>query len=448
MEKKRHQDMLRVRAIVRQSWQSFARDYGYCTALDEIIYRIPKRRFEQIGIRSYYTVKMIRYLEAIIARKGGNYRFSENILLKLPMIIELVLCKQYYDNLNFDGKQDAWNHKAIHDNVIASNILRQTIDRFIDKTFEKEEKKIIQKRIKTIFLKVDIGQAMERNWNHFSGSKELSEEAFSDCKYKGKIQELEYLEPIVSFMKRWVHKDLHQQVDVYLNRIYLTCASLFIDLTKLLLDLADLHGDEKEKVLQFATPYGVMRQIVNDCKDSIPAALNFATATKSKSDGFSDLRNRILTAPILFHLSQEDSTRVKQYLASNQQGLNQEKKTEFFDEMMQSGAIFKAMKIGKLFRARAESYLDLDNPASSYLLDSCKIADFNKYYFIYHKYEGGSLLKKYRKEQLSFRRESSSLVRSFASNETLDSSQKVSCQVHLDKAQIQNNNDFLNKVPV
>lgn len=413
MDDKRYHDMSKVKTIVGQSWSSFVLDYGFCKALDRIIYRIPERKFQQIGLRSYYTVKMVDYIQFCCNREGKTSKISVKALEKLPMLIELVLCKQYYDNLNFDGKQEGWHPKQLHDNTTASNLLKQTIDRFIDREFEGEERKKINKKIQTIFLKVDIGQAMEKNWNNYYSFEHITENGFKDCKYRGEFYKLDYLEPIISFMKNWIVDELDQQVEVYLNRIYLTCASLFIDLTKLLLQLSDYDGEEKDNIMKFATSYGIMRQMVNDCKDNVPAHLNFCTATKSKSDGLSDIKNRILTGPVLFHLSQEKHQKVQTYLASKELRMSPKNQLVFFREMLKSGAIFQAMKMAKVFRSRAESYLDPSVPASAYLIDSCKIADFNKYYHIYHKYWKGRYLKMYRRNHKVFRQESTHLISTF-----------------------------------
>ena len=265
---------------------------------------------------------------------------------------------------------------------------------FENRDLECTVKKAIRKYISKIFLYVDLGQAIELDWNRYSILKNNitpTESPFGE--------ELEAfidfspMKDVYGFIFKQFDKKYHTYLELYLKRIYLTTGTLYILMVELLMELMKYEGIEKKNIEGFVRCYGVGNQILNDNCDIVPSYFNQKTNAKIEQDAFSDLRNGCITLPLLFYyIYNQKKDAFDSFLEktnNSKKEINRELEILFFSELKKSHAIFKSISIAKLFKSQAVKYLFERNIRG--VLD---IFDWNKFY--YEIYQDKGMNKKFK----------------------------------------------------
>ena len=185
-------------------------------------------------------------------------------------------------------------------------------------------------------------------------------------------------------------------IDLYFYRIFLTNSALFVFGAQLIGDLLGVKKEQINRVVNYATGYSLALQIVNDNADFVykfigkEGQINHPVCKKD-TDILCDLRNKIITLPLAFHLgvrSKKSNKKVRYLLNLS----TQNKKIEIIpalilEEMVISEAIPNSIKIGRAFAERAKQFLSPANPATEMLSAMLEIANWNKYYYSLNKFK-------------------------------------------------------------
>ncbi len=334
-------------------------------------------------IRAYFVAKTAAWLSDNVAfrspfhllRSAHDRLFAE----QLPFVFEAVITIQYLHNQVLDGKSGVTNRARISENILAANLLKEQLYRYIDTELPRYARARTAAAVRTCFECVDQGQYMEQQFNTYAAFATGQNDANGHlpASYRPDA-DLAGVEAFIQKIKRDLPEMLHEQLDTYFHRIYLTCAALFVEATRLIGDLMGVPQAQLQPILQFSRSYGLMRQLVNDNADWVPASYGLTTATKTATDHFSDLRNGTLTLPALFFLAAHKHTAIEQVLAGRI-AWSDHFEAEVFGEMITSGALYKSIHNTRILAELALAYLPTDNPAATYLADSCEIVHWNKF---------------------------------------------------------------------
>lgn len=342
-----------------------------------------RKKLSGTPIRAYFVAKTAAWLSDNVAfrsplnilRSGQDRLFTE----QLPFVFEAVITIQYLHNQVLDGKSGVTNRARISENILAANLLKEQLYRYIDTELPRYARARTTAAVRTCFECVDQGQYMEQQFNTYAAFAAGQNDA------RGRVPatyrsgaDLAGVEAFIQKIKRDLPEMLHEQLDTYFHRIYLTCAALFVEATQLIGDLMGVPPTQLQPILQFSRSYGLMRQLVNDNADWVPASFGLTTATKTATDHFSDLRNGTLTLPALFFLATHKHTAIEQVLAGHTTW-SDDFETEVFDEMITSDALYKSIHNTRILAELALAYLPTNNPAAVYLADSCEIVHWNKF---------------------------------------------------------------------
>ena len=215
----------------------------------------------------------------------------------------LKLVVQYLDNQILDSKGGVNTHEKINRNLLAGNLFRTFLRRnFVsEKTpgLSAAEKSRLTACLDDMFESVDVGQCLEKRYGRYEDFiSKLPEEE------KIKVGYLEDEIPYAMLDEIWqeIRKDgmprPHERfVRLYLKRVYLCNASLFVLSAKLVMDLLGYHGQERQNILAFAAHYGMVIQFVNDNNDYLPEP----TVEKIAEDVFSDIKNETMALPLIYY---------------------------------------------------------------------------------------------------------------------------------------------------
>lgn len=342
-----------------------------------------RKKLSGTPIRAYFVAKTAQWLSDNatlrppfnLFRSGQDQLFAE----QLPFIFEAVITIQYLHNQVLDGKSGVTNRVRISENILAANLLKEQLYRYIDTELPRYARARTTAAVRTCFECVDQGQYMEQQFNTYAAFAAGRNDAsgYVPATYCPDA-DLAGVEAFIQKIKRDLPEMLHEQLDTYFHRIYLTCAALFVEATRLIGDLMGIPKAQLQPILQFSRSYGLMRQLVNDNADWVPASYGLTTATKTAADHFSDLRNGTLTLPALFFLATHKHTAIEQVLAGRI-AWSDHFETEVFGEMIASDALYKSIHNTRILAELALAYLPTDNPAAVYLADSCEIVHWNKF---------------------------------------------------------------------
>ena len=216
--------------------------------------------------------------------------------------------------------------------------------------------------------------------------------------------------PFLDKLKNDLPMMLHEQLDVYFHRMYLTCASLFVEAVNLLGKLLKVPAQRLAPVRHFSVCYGLMRQLVNDNADWIPTRFGLETKTKVAADSFSDLRNTTLTLPLFFYLAEGQGGKID-YFLERQMCWSAAFEDAVFDEILESDSLFKSVQNTRILAELALAHLPADNLDAQFLADSCEIVHWNKFlapclkHPAYQGYRKTTYRKRTRRLILELRRE-------------------------------------------
>lgn len=348
-------------------------------------------------LRAYFIQKIYEYLNHYSAFQEQFDTFPDKDLFdrKLPFVFEVVIVIQYLHNQILDEKYDAkkFNHPKICQNLISSNILRELLFLYLEqevapKLRTPSEFQCVKSAVRKLLLWVDIGQRVDKNYNHFdhwkAGGESLSPQA--------SLMDTAALEAIIPWIQKAV-SDMPEKeafVNAYFQRIYLTNVYFFRCMTECVLDLLQDSSEHYPALQRFSIQYGFMLQIINDYADFAytedkDKQEELKTSAKASTDFFSDLYNFNITLPLMYHLKEGGRRNIESYL----EGRKKRKKLlniyprQIMMEIVQSGGIDAAVRMSRELSKAARECLELDNPVSPFLTNMCDMALKNKFYSIF-----------------------------------------------------------------
>jgi geranylgeranyl pyrophosphate synthase len=300
MLKERLSGMLQVQKDIRKELKRVHSGYFWGEQIDQMVFALPEKKLDNIGVRGYFVRKVYDYIQAQAKMEGMNLRSdlpAHWFEVSLPFLAEVIISLQYYHNQILDRKGGVTTPETINSNLIAANLLRSFINSYIRDTFgdDTETMLTVQNTVEKILIYVDVGQYMDKNWGTY------------ECFVNGLPENTWLGEEIEAFINSsvidWIWKEIHSSgipneherfVRLYLKRIYLTNASLFILMANLFMHL--LCYENKFSIIHFSAYCAISLQLMND-------NIDFAkpdTVAKCSSDDCSDLRNATITLPILY----------------------------------------------------------------------------------------------------------------------------------------------------
>ncbi len=170
---------------------------------------------------------------------------------------------------------------------------------------------------------------------------------------------------------------------LYFQRVYLTCATLYVAFTELVADLYGLEESHKRNLKRFSVQFGIMRQVVNDNTDCIPSWFNPGTKTKKPTDTFKDLRNNNITLPLFLLICDGRKNKTKRMLRINPKAISPAFcDNRAFRELMDTNTWDSSVEFCQKLSRNAITHLACfrnteNKKALRYL---CSIAFYNKFY--------------------------------------------------------------------
>lgn len=371
--------------------------------LANYVFDLLRRKLERKPVRAYFTRKVSAYIlhEATVSSSinnsskiNHNSEIDEVIRRKFAFIVEVVIVIQYLHNQILDGKFGIKTEVKINRNLIASNILREILFRYIMKEVKPYFKdtdiaEMLYRFVAEMLLVVDLGQRIDKEFCNYEQYKKCSFPSYKKgTKFTKLIENLACVETLIEEVKKQTpsKKDF---VDIYFKRIYLTNASLFVLMTELIGKITNYSASH---LMDFAVCYGLALTIVNDNADFVPSEdsnvkemenskkVKMDTVAKKTTDAYSDLRNKNITLPLIFHLEKSPKREIQRYLETGEKAIIQDFQIQITQGLKESGALRKSMKEGRKFAKNGKQYLKAENPQTSLLFDMLEIANWNKYY--------------------------------------------------------------------
>ena len=386
----RKKDMRELAQMLRKELKVFEA-YGLDQEVESEIFAPLQKRLNGMPLRAYFVQKTFQIIHSKLTwNKKAQLTVSRKspvFLVKIPFIFELIITIQYLHNQILDKKDGVDSIEKISRNLLTANLLKDYLYQYINDQFSGNFQKKLFNTVRKAFAYVDIGQMLEKRHNNYA--------AFSKAEYMGDYSFSKEIDTFISFegmevFMESLQKDLPREkwefTELYLKRMYLTCAALFKLSTLFLCDVLNVPNKEKKELVNFAATYGLMRQLINDNADFVPSSYGLSTLSKSTEDAFSDLKNRNITLPLIFHLSESPNSTIKQWLVNDKEALNLQMQQSFSKELMHSHAIFKSIQQSRLLSVIANSYLQTKPcKAKNLLADTCQIAWWNKFLFAFVK---------------------------------------------------------------
>ncbi|RMF00124.1 MAG: hypothetical protein D6772_06740 [Bacteroidetes bacterium] len=364
--------------LLRREYQVFC-SYSRGTVVDRWAASYLLVKLEGRPARAYFARAMSDWL---LGLKASWCRWSQSVAKKrlveaqIPFLFELVISIQYLHNQILDGKAGVTTTDRIADNLLLANLLKEQLYRYIDAEVAPAYRQVVTQHIRQCFEWVDLGQQLERLTNNY---RHLHQHELRDVLPDGLSQEIDLtaIQAFIQKTKQSLPRFLHQELDHYFQRIYLTCAALFVTITQLNARVLGMAKRQVRAPLHFSVCYGIMRQLVNDNADWVSTQETLHTQEKLSTDAGSDLRNKTLTLPLFFWLAEphSPSSSIEQLL-HDKQAWNTQAAKAAFTEIIESHALFKAVQHTRILAEVAVSFLPAER---SDLARACEIAHWNKF---------------------------------------------------------------------
>ena len=389
---------------------------GQATAGADWVIDLLQSKLAGRPIRAYFLAKTTNWLvqlqtpwQRVRTRVLPGY--ARLFSAQLPLIFEVVITVQYLHNQILDGKSGVTNRERISRNLLAANLLKEQLYRYIDQEVPAWARPATTQAVRTCFELVDQGQFLEQTQNIYAAYRD-GQNNWQQTIPAAVLErvDLSAVGPFLEKLKSDLPVMLHEQLEVYFHRMYLTCASLFVEAVQLLGRLLKLSAKQTKDVQQFSVCYGIMRQLVNDNADWIPTRFGLETKTKTAADSFSDLRNTTLTLPLFFYLAEGQGGKID-YFLERQMCWSAAFEDAVFDEILESDALFKSVQNTRILAELALAYLPIGEREADFLADSCEIVHWNKFlapclqHPAYQDYRKKTYRKRTRRLILELRRE-------------------------------------------
>ncbi|PSR14586.1 MAG: hypothetical protein DA408_11045 [Bacteroidetes bacterium] len=378
MKVDRFQDMNQTIKGVRREFTTFVA-CGRGIAESAWVTDLLQSKLSGTPVRAYFLAKTAEWLWPLASRTQRLRRPAQEwqklLYAQLPFVFETIITIQYLHNQILDGKSGVTSRERIAQNLLAANLLKEQLYSYLEGEIPAWAQPTVTATVRKVFVQVDQGQYLEQTYNTYDaflkGASDLPANLLSQHDLAG-------LAAFTAKLERDLPPMLHGQLAIYFSRIYLTCASLFVEASRLLGTLLGVPSRSLNSVLQFSCCYGIMRQLVNDNADWVPSSFGLATKTKVSADTFSDLRNSTLTLPVIFFLAENKSSLLQQLLNKQMRWLP-EFEGAIFQEILASNALFKSIQNTRIITELALAYLPKREPAAAFLADTCNIAEWNKF---------------------------------------------------------------------
>ncbi len=367
------------------SYQLFEQDDlpAYC-------FELLNRRWEMNAYpqRAYFIRKIYEYVLCEQGKKH-NYELDKLFKVNIGFIMEVTIVIQYLHNQIIDGKFEVGDIKSIRRNLIASNILREILFQYIQQEIESHDiLEKVKKCTSNILLYVDLGQRIEQEYNHYNSYQKNILLPLSQNEI-GLFSNLLCIRSVIGSVKKEIPNKANF-IEAYFRRIYLTNGCFYTFMVQLVVDILD-YKDEGENLSEFATAFGIATQITNDVVDFVPTIkdnnknLSSNTVGKKSTDTYSDLKNKNITLPLIFHLSKNQDGLIETYLSEPYTTDSIDNASlDITKEIINSGAIRRTMKVGRDIADLGCNNL-LKNPTIVNLIDMMSPTKWNKYYFEFSK---------------------------------------------------------------
>jgi geranylgeranyl pyrophosphate synthase len=371
----RLREMKEIRKDIRKEFARFKKNYSPKNAP---LYTIMESRFRgdsNLPLRAYFTKKVTDYLlnETSICPNEKDIFY-----IRLPFVIETVICIQYYHNQILDGKSGVTHADAINDNLLMGNLLKDQLYRYIRDNFGRHTN-LVEIYVMEMFEWVDYGQLVEQKFNKYTN--------FKTERYPKNILDEKYWMPkyledrIMKIVK--CPKEKKTFLKWYYQRIYLTSGGLFKLTAELVGTMLGLKEQQYKGMIKFSVFYGMMLQIVNDNADFIPSKYKATTSVKNATDNFSDLRNNNITLPVFLYLTENQKGAIFQFLEKESCNTSTKMEEQLFKDIVKSKAIFNSIGVGRVFTRLASSCLDHRNKHNWAFQDMTQISRNNRFYHYY-----------------------------------------------------------------
>ncbi len=378
------------RECVRKQWDYFKKTYLQpfsSNAYGLVDYRL----YRGLPIRAFFVRKVAQYLlhESDNGMLNKSRKMDKLLNVQLPFIVEMVISIQYYHNHIYDRKNGGGRWEEICAKINESNQLERYLEAYIHNECG-DFAPYLYKMVKKNLIYVDTGQRLEKERNNFQQFNIMKIENISFNKEVEAFFDKKLIEDIEEKLATILNKRQKRYADVkadcsffqtYIKRIYLTCAALYIHAGEMVGTLLNVPERKLEKLLHFIKPFGLMRQIVNDNCDFIPAGLmQKYTSTKVPEDAFADLKNGNVTLPMYLYLVGGAKGVIFDFLKEGPLKNSFDKETQFaiFEDIQPY--IFDAMLLGKEISRQAQQQLEKANPAYPALSYMNSIAVKNRFY--------------------------------------------------------------------
>lgn len=384
MKKFRYKSLCFVQNGIQSEWRQLKKFSIDSFNLD--VFQLLRRKLSKPSVRSYFSYWIYQYLIKCAEKDRSPIRedLPEELFTKrIPFLAEAAMTIMYLHNQILDQKFDVRGSKAITKNLMAANILKDCLYDYVDEYFDARSRQVVHSYLRMIFRCVDTGQKIEKEFGNYKAFQK-NQELYSIDENLDEIIDLQPIQDVIDQVKQAV-PDKAAFIQSYFTRIFLTCAALFKLFTEMILHLLDYWGPARRPILNFAGTHGVMRQIVNDNVDFVKG--NNGTIGKKPNDVLSDLRNKTITLPLIYHLGRkQEEDLISLYLETGKRAYLKDPDL-ILKELINSRALPDAMKIGRKLTSSEGTrvYLRGDTATHEYLEDLSDIAFNNRFYHIIYK---------------------------------------------------------------
>lgn len=355
--------------------------------LEDCTLHLLRKKAQKISVRAYFAEQCYYYIKEAATKENINLEEHDPdiFIYQIPLLIEGVMTVLYHDNQIWDRKNNLDAHQEQISVGIGGRLLRTRLHEYILEYFPQDSKcDIMFHYMEKALNYVNIGQYLDKFCNnytyfkqHYSNASLHSSIPFLD-KEVDQLTQLSAYRNLIEANK----KELPQQtyyLETYFRRLYLISSVLFRFTVELIMDLLNYQGQERQNLINYAEGYGIMMQVVNDTADFVK---DMPTLAKSSNDVQSDLRNKTITLPLIYHLNHHHSDGlIEKYLkTSNPTFLNQKHNT-ILQEIIQSGALIQSIAIGKQWAKQTATFLNNQLITAQSLASMLDIAYINRYYW-------------------------------------------------------------------
>lgn len=367
--------------------ESYSPKYFLSKSMGDCGLGLFRKKVNKISVRGFFAEQCFLYLEEIINKNGKHIRDRTIFTQKIPLLIDGLMTIMYHDNHFFDQKSSAKGHIECVESSIAGKLLRAKLQKYIIDNFEKNYKcSTLFNYMEKALQLVDKGQYIDKfhgNYSNFISSN--PNHYFEEDK-------IFINDEIDAFSAMTQYRHIIEQVkielsekssfvELYFRRLYLTNIALFRLTVELIIDMIghEITPKERENIINFAEGYGLLLQIINDIADFV---LDSPPIEKSEIDIQSDIRNKTITLPLIYHLCKnKNKGKIENYMVSGNDLYLNGHHNEILKEIISSGAIDYNMKLVKQVAKHTSSFLDKKNSNSKFLKSMLDISYINRFYW-------------------------------------------------------------------